>query len=124
MACLQLANQLYPDALLGTYRVHMKTACNITHNFHYLSGRGDTWIGTGYYSTYNCFRQHAWLDAFYTALRGRIRTKDWYVIDVGGNLGQEPILAAMHHFHTYTFEPFPENVESLNFNAAMNRTRG
>ena len=34
------------------------------------------------------------------------------------------ILAAMHHFHTYTFEPFPENVESLNFNAAMNRTRG
>ena len=120
MACLQLAIQLYPDTLLGTYRVHMKTACNITHNFHYLSGRGDPWMGAGYYSTYNCFRQHAWLDAFYTALRGRIRTKDWYVIDIGGNLGQEPILAAMHHFHTYTFEPFPENVESLNFNAAMN----
>merc|ERR1712194_493140 len=51
---------------------------------------------------YNCFRQHAGLDAFYTALRGRIRTKDWYVIDVGGNLGQEPNTcghAPLPHIH-------------------------
>ena len=39
---------------------------------------------------------------------------------VGGNMGQEPILAALHGFECVTFEPFPSNVETIRFNAAFN----
>jgi hypothetical protein len=39
---------------------------------------------------------------------------------VGGNLGQEPIIAGLHGLKTFTFEPFPVNVASLEFNSMLN----
>lgn len=42
------------------------------------------------------------------------------MLDVGGNLGQEPIIAAQHGLKTFTFEPFPLNVASLEFNSMIN----
>ena len=65
-------------------------------------------------------KQWAWLDAFYDAIGSRLNQDDWSVLDVGGNLGQEPIIAALHGYYAYTFEPFAFNQDSLRFNAALN----
>jgi len=117
---LWTANQIYPDLLRGKLRTLMGTSCNMTHSFHYVSGAGDKWTSMEGYNQYSCLKQHAWLDAFYTALEGRVNKDEWYVIDVGGNLGQEPIIAGLNGFRSYTFEPFPSNVETLKYNAALN----
>lgn len=50
----------------------------------------------------------------------RVSHKCRYVLDVGGNLGQEPIIAGQHGLRTFTFEPFPSNVASLEFNSMLN----
>ena len=120
---LWTANQLYPGLLRGKLRTLMGTSCNMTHSTHsfqYLSGAGDTWTSLAGYNQYSCLKQHAWLDAFYTALQGRINKDEWYVIDVGGNMGQEPIIAGLNGLVSYTFEPFPSNVKTLKYNAALN----
>ena len=112
---------MYPEALTGKVRVYMPSLCKMTHPLHWLTGAGDSfWVTSKAYSHALCIKQHAWLDAFYTALRGRLDPTEWYVLDVGGSMGKEPIVAAKHGYHAYTFEPFLSNIVTLKFNAAIN----
>lgn len=114
------ADRMYPSLLHGRLRTLFASTCNTTHKFYYVSGAGDTWTTMGKYGYYGCSKQWAWLDAFYRAIGGRLNQDHWAVLDVGGNLGQEPIIAGLHGYHSYTFEPFSFNQDSLRFNAALN----
>jgi FkbM family methyltransferase len=120
-ACTPLltAEQLYPLFLKGRLRTLLATTCNSTYKLYYLSGGGDQWA-VSKFGLYACLKQFAWIDGFYASTRARLNPNEWSVLDVGGNLGQEPIIAGMHGYKAYTFEPFQFNVESLRFNAALN----
>lgn len=120
------AGELFPEVMAAErLRTHMKSACNFTFQVHWLTGAGDTfWVNSRSetYGAYHCIKLHAWMGGFYQAVAALSEHNhdEWYVLDVGGNLGQEPIIAAMHGYTTYTFEPFPSNVAAIKFNAAMN----
>ena len=119
---LLTAAEMYPDVIKdGTQlRTMMKATCNMTHPLWFFTGAGDNWIASRAYGSYRCGKQWAWIDGFYTTMAKRLNREEWYVLDVGGNMGQEPIIAANHGFKAYTFEPFAFNVATLKFNAALN----
>lgn len=83
---LQTAKQLFPQVMTGKRRTLLTFSCaRLTEPFDWLSGAGDTlWTQNGSkYSEHVCGLQIAWLDAFYTAVRARLRgdVSNWRVLD-------------------------------------------
>lgn len=60
------------------------------------------------------------IDELFRRAREHGYQSDLAMIDVGGNMGQEAVLAGMHGFRSVTFEILPHAVQTIIFNLASN----
>ena len=117
---------MYPDHRYGKLRTLLSPtpACVFPRQAFFLSGAGDTfWLSASAgYSRQGCLITHSWISAFLGQMRRRVARplSEWSVIDVGGNIGQEAVISALHGFKVLTFEPFTSNVDTIRLNTALN----
>jgi len=123
--CLQAAMQEYPEFHPnGSMPFHPRSN-NFDIFFFPVRGDENKWrnLAKGHwqYRPESLLITHAFIgDMYRRAIENSFDLKNDILIDVGGNMGQEAIIAGFFNISSVTFEILPQSVEAIYFNLAAN----